>query len=168
MSLKGKDKRSAQASIYSKDKNGKTVISGSNLAEQVMALEWPKIKLELRDVLKWSGSDFDLDKLKSDFVLFDWAESWSNSQFSGTRELNESLDLSRGAQFMRFASNVGASGEFDVAKGTAAFKGEATAALTVATGKVSYTAYVPDRWVGPCAIPTTAAMTSTWACCACA
>ncbi|QXN47951.1 hypothetical protein [Pseudomonas fluorescens] len=44
-----------------------------------------------------------------------------------------------------FASNVGASGEFDVAKGTGAFKGEANAALTVASGKVSYTAYVPDR-----------------------
>ncbi|MGO4005128.1 hypothetical protein ABVN23_29190 [Pseudomonas fluorescens] len=145
VSLKGKDKRSAQASIYSKDKNGKTVISSSKLAEQLTALEWPKIKLELRDVLKWAGSDFDLDKLKSDFVLFDWAESWNHSQFIGTKELTDSLDLSRGAQFMRFASNVGASGEFDVAKGTGAFKGEANAALTVSSGKVSYTAYVPDR-----------------------
>ena len=145
VSLKGKDKRSAQASIYSKDKNGKTVISSSKLAEQLTALEWPKIKLELRDVIKWAGSDFDLDKLNSDFVLFDWAESWNHSQFNGTKELTDNLDMSRGAQFMRFASNVGASGEFDVAKGTAAFKGEANAALTVASGKVNYTAYVPDR-----------------------
>ncbi|MNB92285.1 ATPase [Pseudomonas sp. ACN5] len=145
VSLKGKDKRSAKGSIFSKDKNGNTRISTTQLAEQLTALEWPKIKLELKDVLKWTGSDFDLDKLKNDCVLFDWAESWEHSLKSEPTQLSANVDMSHGAQFMRFASNVGASAEFDVDKGNVALKGEAKAALTLASGKVNFTAYVPDR-----------------------
>jgi hypothetical protein len=46
---------------------------------------------------------------------------------------------------MRFVSNVGASAEFDPSKGNVALKGEAKATLTVASGMVNLTAYVPDR-----------------------
>jgi len=145
VSMKGKDKKSAKESIFSKDKHGNTLISTSKLAEQLTALEWPKIKLELKDVLKWAGSDFDLDELKKDFVLFDWAESWNHSLNKGTEKFSENVDVTRGAQFMRFVSNVGASGEFDVQKGNVAFKGEAKSSLTLASGLVNFNAYVPDR-----------------------
>jgi hypothetical protein len=145
VSMKGKDKKSAKESIFSKDKQGNTLISTSKLAEQLTALEWPKIKLDLKDVLKWTGSDFDLDELKKDFVLFDWAESWNHSLNEGTEKLGANVDVTRGAQFMRFVSNVGASGEFDVQKGNVAFKGEAKSSLTLASGLVSFNAFVPDR-----------------------
>ncbi|WP_449104525.1 hypothetical protein [Pseudomonas mohnii] len=145
VSMKGKDRKSAAQSIFIQDKHGNTLISTSKLTEQLKALEWPKIKLELKDVLKWVGSDFDLDELKNDFVLFDWAESWNHSLRGGTAELSANVDVSGGAQFMRFASNVGASAEFDIAKGNTALKGEAQASLTLASGRVNLTAYVPDR-----------------------
>ena len=145
VALKGKDKKSAKESIYSKDKNGNTRIDTSMLAKQLTDLQWPKLKLELQDVLKWSGSDFDLDTLKSDFVLFDWAESWNNSLLAQTEGLGANVDVSRGAQFMRFASNVGASAQFDLAEGQASIKGEAKASVTMASASVNLEAFVPDR-----------------------
>jgi hypothetical protein len=145
VSLKGKDKASATASIYSKDNNGNVRIDTQKLTQQLSTLQWPKLKLELQDVLKWSGADFDLDELKRDVVLFDWAESWNNSLQGESKALSANVDVSGGAQFMRFASNLGANAEFDLQQGQASIKGEAKASLTLASGTVNLTAYVPDR-----------------------
>ncbi|WP_445672905.1 hypothetical protein [Pseudomonas inefficax] len=145
-SLTAKDKKTGQQSIVSKDKRGKTRIDTQKLKQQLLDLEWPKLKLELADVLKWTGSDFDPEGLKKDITLFDWAESWNNSA-NGTTPLfgSENIDLSGGAQFMRFVSNVGASAEYDPVKGQASVNAQTKASLTIASGTVGIQAHVPDR-----------------------
>lgn len=145
-SLTAKDKKTGQQSIVSKDKRGKTRINTQKLQQQLLNLEWPKLKLELADVLKWTGADFDPEALKKDVTLFDWAESWNQSANGSTRLLgSENIDLSGGAQFMRFVSNVGASAEFDPTKGQASVNAQAKASLAIASATVGIQAYVPDR-----------------------
>lgn len=144
VSLKGSDKDGAKNSIYSKDKHGNRSIDMQKLKTQLSTLNGPKLKLEVKDVIGWSGLDFDPETLEKDVSLFDWAETWNKSP-GGKTELSANVDMSKGAQFMRFVSNVGASAEFDPAKGNVAIKGEAKATLTVASGTISFDAYVPDR-----------------------
>jgi hypothetical protein len=144
VSLKGDKKKGAENSIYGKDKQGKHRIDTQKLKEQLTTLQWPKIKLELKDIVKWTGLDFDPEALNEDATLFDWAKRW-NESLVGETELGENVDVSGAAQFMRFVSNVGASAEFDPGKGNVAVKGEAKASLTVASGMVSLSAFVPDR-----------------------
>jgi hypothetical protein len=144
VSLKGNQKKGAENSIYGKDKHGIRRIDTHKLKQQLTTLEWPKLKLELSDVIKWTGLDFDPEALNQDVTLFDWAESW-NGSLEGKTELGENVDVSGAAQFMRFVSNVGASAEFDPNKGNVAAKGETKASLTVASGMVNLSAFVPDR-----------------------
>lgn len=144
VSLKSADKKGGVASVYGKDKHGNSRIDTKTLSEQLSTLEVAKLKLELKDVLRWAGSDFDPESLKHDKVLFEWAECW-NESLTGSKEVNANIDVSGGAQFMRFASNVGASAEWDVAKGQVAIKAEAQSSLTLASGVVNMSLYVPDR-----------------------
>ncbi|MFJ3487339.1 hypothetical protein ACIPL1_28545 [Pseudomonas sp. NPDC090202] len=140
--------RSGQNSFLSRDESGKLLVSTSKLTEQLTALEWPKIKLELKDILDWTGSDFDPEDLKIDATLFEWAVSWNDSLL-GKKKLTDNVDVSGAAQFMRFTANLGANAEFDVEKGAAAFKGEAQATLTLASGYADIKGYVPDRFGWP-------------------
>ena len=146
VSLKSSDGKGGAQSIISKDKHGRALIDTGKLGKQLRALEWPKLKLELKDVLKWANPDFDLKSLSIDEVLFDWAESWNHSLHGEKKDLVANVDLSGGAQFMRFVANMGASADFDPHKGQAAIKGEGKASLTLASGTVALTAYVPDRF----------------------
>jgi hypothetical protein len=145
VSLKSSDKKGAGESIYSRNKNGKLLIDTGKLTQQLKKLEWPKIKIELQDVLNWAGSDVDLKELSEDYVLFDWAESWNNSLHGEKEDVIPNVDISGSAQFMRFVSNVGASAEFDVDKGQASIKGEYKRTLTLASGVANLTFYAPDR-----------------------
>ena len=145
-SLKAKDKKTGQQSIISKDKHGNTRIDTQLLRQQLQSLEWSKLKLELADVLKWSGADFNPDDLQKDITLFDWADSWNESATtSGALFGSENIDFSAGAQFMRLVSNVGASAEFDPVKGQAAVNVGAKASFSIASATVGTQAYVPDR-----------------------
>jgi hypothetical protein len=144
VSLKGNKKKGAENSIYGKDKHGNRRIDTLKLKEQLTTLEWPKLKLELSDVIKWTGLDFDPEAFNQDVTLFDWAESW-NESLVGKTELGKNVDVSGAAQFMRLVSNVGASTEFAPNKGNVAIKGEAKAVMTVASGMVNLPIYVPDR-----------------------
>jgi hypothetical protein len=144
VSLKNSGLKGGQKSIYVKDKNGNYHIDSEKLKEQLKNLQWPKIKLELKDIVSWSGLDFDPEALNKDLTLFEWAETW-NKSLVGSRKLGANVDVSGGAQFMRFVSNVGASAEFDPSKGNVAIKGEAKASLTLASGVVNLAAYMPDR-----------------------
>ncbi len=144
VSLKGNDKKGGTGSIYGKDKNGQRRIDTEKLKQQLTDANWPKIKFDLKDIVQWSGLDFDPESLNHDFALWEWAEAW-NKSLMGKAALGANVDVSGGAQFMRFVSNVGASAEFDPSKGNVALKGEAKATLTLASGMVNLTAYVPDR-----------------------
>jgi len=144
VSIKNRDTKGGGASIYRRDAKGRVRIDTQTLARQLTTLQWPKIKLELKDVLKWSGSDFDPETLKEDCILFEWAQRWNDSLHFST-PLSADVDVSGAAQFMRFVSNVGASAEFDPGTGQASIKGEAKASLALVSGTLDLTAYVPDR-----------------------
>ncbi|WP_449433889.1 hypothetical protein [Pseudomonas putida] len=142
VSLKSRDSKTGEQSVIGKDRHGRNRIDVQKLHQQLTDLQWPKLKLELKDVLKWSG--FDPEDLTLDTTLFDWAQSWNDSA-QGKTELGANVDVSGGAQFMRFVSNVGASAEFDPGNRQASFKSEGKASLAIATGTVDLKAYIPDR-----------------------
>ncbi len=144
VSLKGKDKKDATQSIYSKDQNGNTRIDTDKLKKQLTTLKTAKIKLELKDVLKWAGAEKALDELKEDYVLYDWAKSWNDS-LHGQKEFGANVDISGAAQFMRFTSNAGAKAEFDVEKKQLSIMGEYKRTLTVASGFGNLSFFIPDR-----------------------
>lgn len=158
VSLKSKDKKGATESIYGKDKHGRVRIDTDKLAKQLKKLEWPKIKLELKDVARWAGMEEQFKKLNQEgsvegsvfgIQLFDWAKTWNDS-LSTQKSVDDvmrymDVDVSAGAQFMRYATNVGASVEFDPNKGQFAVKGEAKASLSIAAGAARFAAYIPDR-----------------------
>ncbi|MCI8208921.1 hypothetical protein AUC61_05165 [Pseudomonas sp. S25] len=144
VSLNGKDKKDATQSIYSKDQNGKTRIDTNKLKKQLTTLKTAKIKLELKDVLKWAGAEKALDDLKEDYVLYDWAKSWNDS-LHGQKEFGANVDISGAAQFMRFTSNAGAKAEFDVEKKQLSIMGEYKRTLTVASGFGNLSFFIPDR-----------------------
>ncbi|MFK7702295.1 hypothetical protein [Pseudomonas caspiana] len=144
ISLNGKDKKDATQSIYSKDQNGNTRIDTDKLKKQLTTLKTAKIKLELKDVLKWAGAEKALDDLKEDYVLYDWAKSWNDS-LHGQKEFGANVDISGAAQFMRFTSNAGAKAEFDVEKKQLSITGEYKRTLTVASGFGNLSFFAPDR-----------------------
>jgi hypothetical protein len=144
VSLKGNEKDGGASSIYSKDKNGRARIDTKKLREQLTRFQSPKMKLDLKTALKLIGSDFDPTTLNTDKVLFDWAENLNNSLLYSDH-VNDQVDVSAGAQFMRFVSNVGASAQFDPRKKQAAIKGEAKVSLALASGVANMTIYAPDR-----------------------
>ncbi|WP_148250267.1 ATPase [Raoultella terrigena] len=141
VSLKAKDKASAAESIFVYDKNGnRKGIDTKKLKEQLTKAELPKpdTSVEL----------FSLDKEdigEIDKTLTDWADCWNNSLIVDGKEIGDHIDVSAGAQFMRFSANAGASGEWDAKDGKLSIKGEASAVLAIAQGSASATYYFPDR-----------------------
>ncbi|MCZ7841438.1 ATPase [Leclercia adecarboxylata] len=141
VSLKAKDKASAAESIFIYDKNGnRKGIDTQKLKEQLTKAEFPKpdTSVEL----------FSLDKEdigEIDKTLTDWADCWNNSLIVDGKEIGNHVDVSAGAQFMRFTANAGASGEWDAKDGKLSIKGEASAVLAIAQGSASATYYLPDR-----------------------
>lgn len=144
ISLKGSEKNGAGKSIFVTDKHGRRRIDTQKLKEQLTTLEGPKLKADLKDIVKWAGLDFDPEALNEDKTLFDWAERWNKSLADKT-SLGENVDVCAAAQFMRFVSNVGANVEFDPVTRNAAIKGEAKASMTVASGMVDFSGFAPDR-----------------------
>lgn len=142
--LTGRDKRPGSESIYVTDSNGNRRIDAQKLKQQLSSLDTPALSLELKDVLGWAGMEDVLEDLQKDVALFDWAESW-NENLVGATELGENVDLSGGAQVMRYVQNVGMSAEYDPGSGSVAIKAEAKSSLTLASGMTQMTVYVPDR-----------------------
>jgi hypothetical protein len=151
VSLKGSEKDGGAGSIYSTDKNGNVRIDLKTLGKQLTTLRTPAFKVDLKSALKLIGSDFDVETLKSDGVLGEWAASWNNS-LAAKEEVGANIDVSSGAQFMRYVSNVGANAQLDPNKKQGAFKGEAKASLALASGFANMTLYAPDRMGWPLSV----------------
>ncbi|MDR3432721.1 MAG: ATPase [Rouxiella aceris] len=137
LSLKNKDKKVNSESIYTRDKHGNVKIDTNKLKQQLTHLKLTAVKVQLKDYI-------NLDEFNVDKTLVTWAESW-NESLLGKRELDLGVDISGGAQFMRFISNVGASAEYNPQKGQVAIRGEAKTTLSVASGIAKATLYIPDR-----------------------
>lgn len=130
VSLRGRDRSSAQESIFNRDANG-----------NIKSINIPKIKEQLKKIESENkGVKFfevkDIGNI--DNTLCDWATSWNKD------EDNHNIDVSAGAQFLRFASNTGASGEWDPYNGKATLKAEHSTVLSVASGTAVATFYMPD------------------------
>lgn len=145
VSLKSGDKKGGAESIFERRSDGKIRrIDDKKLKRQLSGLDWPKIKFDLKDIVKWTGLGFDPDALNKECSLFDWAESW-NATAHAEAEWGDHIDFEGGAQFMRFVSNFGANVEIDPSKKQFSVKGEAGGSLTAAAGIASFSIYAPDR-----------------------
>ncbi|HDS1697163.1 MULTISPECIES: hypothetical protein [unclassified Pseudomonas] len=145
VSLKSSDKKGGAESIFERRSDGKIRrIDDKKLKRQLAGLNWPKIKIDLKDVVKWAGLGFDPEALSMDCSLFDWADSW-NAAAQGEAKWGDHIDFEGGAQFMRFVSNFGANVEIDPRKQQFSFKGEGGGSLTAAAGIASFSIYAPDR-----------------------
>lgn len=145
VSLKSSDKKGGAESIFERRSDGKIRrIDDKKLKRQLAELNWPKIKIDLKDVVKWAGLGFDPEALSMDCSLFDWAESW-NAAAQGEATWGDHIDFEGGAQFMRFVSNFGANVEIDPRKQQFSIKGEGGGSLTAAAGIASFSIYAPDR-----------------------
>ncbi|MBF8659924.1 ATPase [Pseudomonas putida] len=145
VSLKSSDKKGGAESIFERRSDGKIRrIDDKKLKRQLAGLNWPKIKIDLKDVVKWAGLGFDPEALSMDCSLFDWAESW-NAAAQGEATWGDHIDFEGGAQFMRFVSNFGANVEIDPRKQQFSIKGEGGGSLTAAAGIASFSIYAPDR-----------------------
>lgn len=148
VSLKAADTRTGDESIYQADKRGRRRVDLDKLGQQLKA-KAPVIKAELKDVpgmapvLEKLNRNGDLADIFGE-TLFGWAKSWNESLVHHKEHEND-IDTSAGAQFMRYASNVGASAEYDPGQGNVALKAEAAASLVVASGQATVTRYLPNR-----------------------
>ncbi|MDI9220486.1 ATPase [Pantoea sp. EA-12] len=132
--ISGKDRTSAGESIY---QNGRVDLK--KLRKQLTDLKIPKPKKQ--DVKLPKPADFiDIDK-----TLVEWAGSWNDCLGSDENGKPHSIDISAGAQFLRFTSNVGMSGKWDPNNGKVSYKGEASAVVNVASGTVNAKCFYPDR-----------------------
>lgn len=77
-------------------------------------------------------------------TLTEWADAW-NSQYNDYSKEGNYIDVSAGAQFMRFTANAATLNTWNPDTHEAHIKGEAKADLTLCCGKVNSTIYVPDR-----------------------
>lgn len=145
VSLKSGDKKGGAESIYERRSDGKIRrIDDKKLKRQLAGLNWPKIKFDLKDVVKWAGLGFDPEALSMDCSLFDWADSW-NAAAQGEATWGDHIDFEGGAQFMRFVSNFGADVEIDPRTEQFSIKAEGGGSLTAAAGIASFSFYAPDR-----------------------
>jgi len=141
VSLTASDRESAAESIFNYDRNGNRMgINTQKLKEQLKKAEFPKPD---SSVEFFSIDEEDIGEINT--TLTDWAEGWNNSLIVDGAEVGNNIDVSAGAQFLRFTANAGASGKWDAMDGTLSVNGEASAALSLAQGSFSATFYLPDR-----------------------
>ncbi|KSY75293.1 hypothetical protein APU11_03600, partial [Enterobacter sp. 50793107] len=77
-------------------------------------------------------------------TLTDWANAWNEQCEEYSKEGNY-IDVSAGAQFLRFTANASTLNTWNPDTGEARIKGETCAELMLFTGKVNSTIYTPDR-----------------------
>ena len=123
--------------FYQRDKDGRIIsINKGEILDR-----YKKIKQSLKEMADGKKS-FSIEG-EYDKNLADWADAWNNRD-DYNRE-GQIIDVSAGAQFLRFSSNAGALAEWNPKKGQGHIKGEAHAELILAAAHASTTFYQPDR-----------------------
>lgn len=124
--------------IFTKDDKGNiTGINISALKTKLTAAQ--KVIKQMADNTITVSADINYEK-----TLTDWADSW-NSQYKEYSKEGHYIDVSAGAQFLRLTANASTLNTWNPDTGEVQLKGEAKADLTVFSGKVNTTIYVPDR-----------------------
>lgn len=125
------DTQSGQASIITKDKNGKNKVDKEKLAEQLKGVT---AKLEL--------VGFEEHSITT--TLTDWAKAW-NEDLQWQKPISNNVDLSAKAQLMRFTAGIGAASEWSPSEGNVGLKAEAKADFAVAEARADAVWSIPDR-----------------------
>ncbi|MBB1199829.1 hypothetical protein EGM70_05875 [Enterobacteriaceae bacterium 89] len=124
--------------VYKKDSEDNiTGIDGKVLVDKIKKAQ--KSIKEMMDKRKMAGASIDYET-----TLTDWAQAW-NDEYKGYQKEGKLIDISAGAQFLRFSSNAAYKASWDPEKKQVAIKGEAKAELTLFNGKVDSSIYMPDR-----------------------
>lgn len=122
--------------IFTKDKDNNII--GIDIKELSGKLKSAKEKIK-----QMMDRTMTVDaNIKYEQTLTEWAEAWNEKKYNHTGEY---IDVSAGAQFMRLTANASTLNSWNPDTGQAKIKGEAQAELTVFSGKVTSTIYVPDR-----------------------
>lgn len=132
--LSSDDLSSASKSVYV---NGR--IDVKKLRDQLTAVKFPKPK---KDDVKIPGP---ADLVNIDKTLLEWAGSWNDFLGQDANGKTRSVDVSAGAQFLRFTSNVGMSGKWDPNNGEVNYAAKGSAVIHLASGTVNANYYYPDR-----------------------
>jgi hypothetical protein len=124
--------------VYKKDPEGNvTGIDLKILSDKINKAK--KSIKEMMDKTAKSGASIDYET-----TLTDWASAW-NEEYDGYHKEGDYIDVSANAQFLRFSSNAAYQASWNPDKKAASIKGEAKSELTLFTGKVDSSAYLPDR-----------------------
>ncbi|EJJ1582216.1 hypothetical protein NIO92_004463 [Salmonella enterica] len=126
-----------QGDFYERDNGGKIVA--------VKTYEITNRFKKVKESLKKIPYDNKRFKVKADYEknLTDWANVWNDlSQF--TRE-GQVIDVSAGAQFLRFSANAGAAVDWTPRTQQGRISGEASCELALAAAQATTTFYRPDR-----------------------
>ena len=122
--------------IFTKDKDNNIIgVDIKSLSEKLKAAR-VKIKQMMDRTMIVSAN------IKYEDTLTEWASVWNGKDY---KKIGEYIDVSAGAQFMRLTANASTFNSWNPDTGQAQIKGEAQAELTVFSGKVTSTIYVPDR-----------------------
>jgi len=123
--------------IFTKDEQGNiTGIKVSALKEKLQSAQGT-IK-QMLDNTKMVSADINYES-----VLTEWADAWNQKE--DYKKEGDYIDVSAGAQFLRLTANASTVNNWNPDTGETQFSGEAHAELTIFSGKVSSTIYVPDR-----------------------
>lgn len=123
--------------FYQRDEDGNiTGIDKDEIAERLK-----KVKESLNSMA--SGNQLLSIEAEYEKNLTDWADAW-NSQEAYSKE-GLIIDVTAGAQFMRFTSNAGAKLEWSPDSGKGQIIGEAQAEFILASAYADATFYQPDR-----------------------
>ncbi|WP_273948984.1 hypothetical protein [Escherichia coli] len=126
-----------QGDFYERDENGRIVA----IKTDEIIRRFKKIKESLTQMT----SDNRQFNIKVDYEknLTDWANVW-NDQSKYTRE-GQVIDVSAGAQFLRFSANAGSAVDWAPRNQQGRISGEASCELTLAAAQATTTFYRPDR-----------------------
>ena len=127
--------RQGSDSIIEEDRHGNKRYNLKKLTEQ---LTTPEAKSELLKISLFGDSGYVLGDL-----IKPWAEELENI-LSINEELGI-LDISGGAQFMRYAYTAQIKGDIDLLKGRINLKGELSGEVALAKGAIDANIFIPDR-----------------------
>ncbi len=126
-----------QGDFYERDKDGRIVA----IKTDEIIRRFKKVKESLTQMASGNKQfNVNADYEKN---LTDWADIW-NDQSKYTHE-GQVIDVSAGAQFLRFSANAGAAVEWEPRRQQGRISGEASCELTLAAAQATTTFYRPDR-----------------------
>lgn len=129
---------SAGDGIFKKDDDGNIIGIDIDSLKKKLAAAKNTIK-QMMDSTMTVSANVDYEA-----TLTEWADAW-NSESGEYNKEGHYIDVSAGAQFLRFTANASTLNTWNPDTGAVQIKGEAHSGLTLCSGTLNTTLYVPDR-----------------------